>query len=769
MYAYSRLAAVGLTFADTEVTQYVHDDDPSPRTFPIVRGDSYNNMVFAYPGLDGALQTYSKARKEVHYEVIRLREAIGVNKYKNPGDTESRIFFPPAALKVFNAETPDLETLFVVEGQMKALAMSHYGAVAVGIGGIWNFKEGKGLKGDLAEYIRKVKPRRVCLLFDADARQVKHEKVEAGADLAERLRSFHGAVVTFREAAQAVRTLDWNGPEIYYAQVAPGSDHKGVDDLLAVLPGIDDRKKLMRALSALDPAVKQFVIKNLSGSSLLDLKRYFLLQSVKAFYEEYEDVISDREFIWQGGKYKCDENGVVKEQRHAHAAAYIRVASNYYKVIYIEDAYGIISRNIKPWQKSEIKADYGEKFLKQIELYDDFCNSPHLPGDIYRHETLTERDGQRFRFYNRYSPLPHTPHAGQWPTIEMFLRHIFKDHYEMGLDWIQILYTNPAHKLPIICLVSEQKATGKSKLIDLMCTIFGANATIVGNEDFESGFNSHYTDKLVVGIEEGLIEKQQVMEKIKAMNTNNSIGSMSKGKDKVNIVNLMHFILTSNNVDNFLRIDDKENRFWVIQVNRFEGEEIPDKEMLALFADEAPAFLHFLMDRKMLYPVSKTRFWFPYESYRTDALSNVVTNSRSSLEKALDITFERLAMERGQTLFYTTVTELLTELPKDGAEKIRQGWLLNTLKKKFGHNPISRQLIPNSYMKSEGGKMKPMDFVEKVGRWFEIDLAKWYSPEEFALLQDVAVVKELELAGEETIPLLATPVPEVFEEVDAEF
>jgi len=752
-YAIERLAIIGMTLKDTEVTQWIHDDDPSPRTVPLVRADAEDNMCFAYAGLDGKLQSYMKARKEVHYEVIRLKEPRGDRKYINPEGTESRIFFTPQALAVYNAEAPALETLFVVEGQLKALSMSFYGAVAVGISGIWNFKEGKGLKDDLEDYIRRVKPKRICLFFDRDAREITRKAVEQGRDLAERLRQFYSAVTVFREAAQAIRTEDWEGSEIYYGQVAVGQPTKGVDDLLVTIPEEKKRRDLMRELAALNPKRKEFFLKNLSQEGPAKLKQFFLLDKVQRFYEEFAELIEQEEFCWRGGRFQADAEGVVKEKQHPEATSYIRVSSNYYKVIYGPNAFGQSIMTLVNWQKSEIKQDYGDKFIKQIQKFDKFTNIPHLPQQQYQREIVHEEGDKIFRHYNRYNPLPHLPHPGPWPTIDMFLKHIFRDQYEMGLDWIQVLYLHPTHKLPIICLVAEEKSTGKSTFLELMNMIFGGNATMIGNEDFSGDFNSHFVDKLFVGIDEGLIEKQSAIESIKRMATAKTIGLHSKGKDKSDVDCLLHFAMTSNNVNNFLRIDAKENRFWVRLVSPFEGPEIPDQEMKDLLREEIPAFLHHLLHRTMHYKQSMTRFWFPYEAYRTAALENVVQHSRSALDKALDETIERLALEKGQMLFHMTAREMIDALKQDSGQAFAQGWVAKTLTDKFGKNITSRQDIAVGWRKVEGMNV-PCLFEERVGRFFAIDVAKWYNE------ADTEKIRQLLRPALEPTEVLLTPPAE---------
>jgi len=763
-YAERRLAEVGMSLTDTELRQFVHDDAARATLIPIVRADYNDNMVFAYAGLDGHLQTYQKGQKEVHYEVIRLKEPDSDRKYLNPRDSASRIFITPRVYNAWDKSTP-IDTLFVIEGQMKALAGAHYGAHMVGISGIWNFQEGKALKRDLERIIVRCKVKRVVLMFDADARLVKPEYVNEGRDLADRLRQFYGALMVFREAAQSLRTADWDGPEVYYAQVKHGCEHKGLDDLLAAQPNKQDRVALIEHLCALKPKSEWFEVKNCTADGPAKLKTFFNLSHYTAFYNAYEKEIGEEEFVWQGGRYKLDAEGVVVQLKHPESFTYIRVGADYYKVIYGTTAYGTETRNVKMWKKTEISADFSSKFLKMMERYDDFCNIPQRWDGEHTTEIVTKKGNITYRHYNLYNPLPYKPEPGSWANIEAFMRHIFQEQYDIATDWVQLMYQQPTQKLPIICLVSNERGTGKTTFLKLMNIIFGSNAIVIGNDDFNGDFNSHFVSKLFVGIDEGFIEKKAVLETIKSMNTRDRIGLHAKGKDKSEVDCLMHFALTSNNVDNFLHIDAEENRFWVRHVHRQTGHENPD--LLDQMKAEVPAYLHYLSTRKIT-AEKKTRFWFGYDTYRTEALERVVQESRSGLDKALDMTLERLACERGENRFFMTVGEIQEALKKDSGESFRQGWLLKVLRGTFGDNKLQRVDIATDFVKVNG-IVRPTHTDSRVGRYFDIDLAKWYNPTDMARIQSFLPPPEPQPTGPEAAPLMATPAPVLFEEVTPNF
>ena len=108
-----------------------------------------------------------------------------------------------------------------------------------------------------------------------------------------------------------------------------------------------------------------------------------------------------------------------------------RIGTTYYKIVRQPNAAGqLIERSI-PWTIEAIRQDYGKDFLANVPKYDGHCCVPsHLD---YRPVIGS--------FKNKYSPLRHIPTAGEWHCIESLVRHIFGDQYELGLDYLQILYT----------------------------------------------------------------------------------------------------------------------------------------------------------------------------------------------------------------------------------------------------------------------------------------------------------------------------------------
>ncbi len=300
---------------------------------------------------------------------------------------------------------------------------------------------------------------------------------------------------------------------------------------------------------------------------------------------------------------------------------YIRVGTSYYKLVKAPTIAGHFNEILVHWNMETIKQDHGKDHLSKIPKYDGFtCIPSHLN---FKKEYLG--------FYNIYSPLGKVPKEGDVTLSLKFVKHIFGKHYELGLDYLQLLYLKPIQVLPILCLVSKERSTGKSTFLKWLKEIFENNLTYLTNDSFSSQFNADWANKLLICIDEVLFNKEELTERIKYLSTTNINKLEAKGKDKREVEFFGKFILCSNNEESFIKIDANETRFWVIKVPILEAEQTNYLEKLI---EEIPAFLYYLANRKIS---SKhlTRMWFTAQQIKTTALTKLVQNNRNRVEKEL--------------------------------------------------------------------------------------------------------------------------------------
>ncbi|MBU3681353.1 MAG: helicase [Flavobacterium sp.] len=330
---------------------------------------------------------------------------------------------------------------------------------------------------------------------------------------------------------------------------------------------------------------------------------------------------------------------------------YIRVGTDYLKEINLPLISGDSTKIYSKWNKHTIIDDFGRDALNKIKKYEGFCIIPsHLD---YKKEVNN--------FINRYEPLSYKiSEKGDWKNIELFLQHIFNEQYEIGLDYLTILWKNPIQILPILCLVSSERNTGKSTFLKLLKLIFEGNMTINKNEDFRSRFNSDWASKLIIAIDEVLLDKKEDSERIKNLSTSGHYKSESKGVDKAEIEFFGKFILCSNNEENFIKTDNKEIRYWVRKIEPF-TEENPN--LLEMMKYEVPNFIWFLTNREIK-TKRTTRMWFTKEQIHTKALDVLVNGNKTYTEKELeDFIIEQFQTLEMDELCYST-NDLIEELNK---------------------------------------------------------------------------------------------------------
>ena len=300
---------------------------------------------------------------------------------------------------------------------------------------------------------------------------------------------------------------------------------------------------------------------------------------------------------------------------------FIRIGTTYYKVASQPQPDGsTVTKRLK-WDIQAIKLDYGKDYLKSIPCYNGFCTVPIHKG--YQREI----NG----FYNLYEPISHIPSDGNWEKVSELISHIFGEQYELGLDYIQLLFLYPTQKLPILLLVSEERNTGKTTFLNFLKAIFEDNATFNTNEDFRSKFNSDWTAKLLIMIDEVLLNRREDSERLKNLSTAKSYKAEAKGKDRDEIGFFAKFVMCSNNERTPVLIDSGETRYWVRKISPLERD---DTDFLVQLKSQIPAFLGFLYRRKF-YSSKESRMWFHPKVIETSALHRIIRANKNRLELEL--------------------------------------------------------------------------------------------------------------------------------------
>jgi len=382
---------------------------------------------------------------------------------------------------------------------------------------------------------------------------------------------------------------------------------------------------------------------------------------------------------------------------------YIRIGTVLYKTVQRPLISGDYIEEKIPWSYETLRQDYGKNNLPEIEKYDGFCIIPDHVHYKQVHGT----------YLNQYEPISHLPSPGEFPKIRSFLTHIFGEQLELGLDYLQILYSRPTQMLPILLLVSNERNTGKTTFLRFLKMIFGKNATFNTNEDFRSQFNADWANRLLVLVDELLLNKMEDTEKIKNLSTAGDYKVEAKGKDRREIEFFAKFVLCSNNERNPIIIPKEEVRFWVRKINPVEKDNIHLREQMAT---EIPHFLDFLL-RRELSSQNESRMWFHPSTLDTPALQKIKKYNTNKIEIEMAAYCYEVMESLKQTKFRCCPKDLMDVLRESGL-RADINTIRNILKDSWGLTS-EKNGDYFFYLIGTNGELVP---VKRKGRYMEIEI-----------------------------------------------
>ncbi len=383
---------------------------------------------------------------------------------------------------------------------------------------------------------------------------------------------------------------------------------------------------------------------------------------------------------------------------------YIRVGTCLYKMAHQPLANGTTVLRRIPWSFGTIRQDYGKNHMPAIKKYDGFCT---VPSHTDYHKEI---DG----FYNLYEPITHVPVEGEFPDIIKLIRHIFCEQFELGMDYLQLLYTQPTQKLPILLLVSEERNTGKTTFLNFLKAVFQDNATFNTNEDFRSQFNADWAGKLLIVVDEVLLCRREDSERLKNLSTAQTYKVEAKGKDRKEVNFFAKFVLCSNNELFPVIIDVGETRYWVRKAKRLESD---DTNFLQKLKEQIPAFL-FYLQRRTLSTSKESRMWFDPALIRTEALERIMQSNRNHTE--IDI------VELLRTIMESQNVDKVSFIPQDllplltlNGVKVELWHIRKVVKELWRLKPAPNAL---SYTTYQYDYSKPSKYgaINRVGRFYTV-------------------------------------------------
>jgi hypothetical protein len=383
---------------------------------------------------------------------------------------------------------------------------------------------------------------------------------------------------------------------------------------------------------------------------------------------------------------------------------FVRVGTTLYKIVNQPRLNGGYVKKRIVWNNETLRQDYGKDYLANVPKYDGFCTVP----DHVNYRQVIDN------FLNLYEPIGHQPKEGDFSHIQALLHHIFGEQYELGVDYLQLLYMHPIQKLPILLLVSEERNTGKSTFLNFLKAMFRNNVTFNTNEDFRSQFNSDWAGKLIIVVDEVLLNRREDSERLKNLSTTLSYKVEAKGKDRDEIAFFAKFVLCSNNERLPVFIDPGETRYWVRKIHHLEND---DTHFLQKLIEEIPAFLYFLQHRTLT-TQNVSRMWFSPKQTETAALLKIIRCNKSKYEvEAAELIKEIMeCMEIDSFSFCLNDLLILLNLSQ---VRIDKHWLRKIVTEDWKLAPAPNGLTYTTYLFA-CNKERRFEPIRRVGRYYTI-------------------------------------------------
>lgn len=651
-YGKKRFKELKITEANNKITllggkNLAPDEQATQEILSINKRGDIEILQFS---LHRKVYTVPEGKTERYVYQTRLHpwhEHIASGKY-DFGNATNAPFWSPELIELFE-EKKEVDYLVITEGQIKARKACIDGIPTVGLTSISHFKKSGKIHGEIIEFINTCKVKKLIILWDGDCRDISLKSLESNEDISKRPNLFFQFAIKIKSLVHELvlpKKL-----HIYFATINSSEitdNPKGIDDLLITL----DKKTVVSEFAKIGILPSQILdwysIQN--EQEIRKLRKFFHLHSEQEFYQFHAEKIRSHDFIYFGSTFKV-ESGKPIIQVSAKIKEYKRIGPDYFRLIndgvYDDDGEMVSSETVLvPWKVGEIQRDHGKDVTKHIERYDAFTN---VASHVNYQQIVDNK-------WNLYNDINHEITPGEWGSIQHLLKHIFQNQYEMALDYMQLLYTKPYQKLPVLCLVSKEEGTGKSTFMQLLQMIFQNNMATVSSEDIMGSWTSHWVSKLIVGSEETFFEKKEALDKIKNLSTADSVMRSERFVNNKMIPCILKFVFCSNHEDDFIKLNSNSSRFWVIKVNPIPPSE-KNTEMKSMMQREIPQFLSFLLNRELVNK-KQDRMWFGLDQIITDAFKNVVTNSEPGPIKELRLKLQDSFLKWNQTKIELTAEDI---------------------------------------------------------------------------------------------------------------
>jgi Family of unknown function (DUF5906) len=164
------------------------------------------------------------------------------------------------------------------------------------------------------------------------------------------------------------------------------------------------------------------------------------------------------------------------------------------------------------------------------------------------------------------------PSQGDWSTLR---EHIWivvasrrKDVFDYVMNWLAWCVQHPDERAEVVLVMQGKRGTGKGTVANAMCKLFGQHALQISSAEHLVGrFNGHLRDTVLLFADEAYWPGNKGAEgTIKRLVTEPTIFIEAKGRDGVEVPNLLHVMMASNE-DWVVPAGERERRYFVLKVS----------------------------------------------------------------------------------------------------------------------------------------------------------------------------------------------------------
>jgi Family of unknown function (DUF5906) len=164
------------------------------------------------------------------------------------------------------------------------------------------------------------------------------------------------------------------------------------------------------------------------------------------------------------------------------------------------------------------------------------------------------------------------PRPGDWTKLRDHIRIVVasrrKEVFDYVMNWLAWCVQHPDQRAEVVLVMQGKRGTGKGTVGNAMCKLLGQHALQISSAEHLIGrFNGHLRDTVLLFADEAYWPGNKGAEgTIKRLVTEPTIFIEAKGRDGVEVPNLLHVMMASNE-DWVVPAGERERRYFVLKVS----------------------------------------------------------------------------------------------------------------------------------------------------------------------------------------------------------